>query len=91
MDEQLTQQLKHALSQKFARDLIVFLYREHEEGASFAGLKEMLFLHQDVEECQLEGLVNQRILEYDGWRYRLTPSARSLLDEMPDLLTKNLH
>lgn len=88
MDEKLKTQLERALNQKFSRDTILFLYREQEHGASFAGLKEMLFVHEEIEECQLEGLVKEEVLAYDGFRYRLSPSARKLLDQMPELLIK---
>ena len=68
------------------REILTFLYRDHPQGASFAGLKEMLFLHEAFEEARLQALVEERILGFDGTRYKIAADARQLLDRDPVIL-----
>lgn len=68
------------------REIITFLYRDHPQGASFEGLKEMLFLHDIFEESQLTQLADKTILVFDGKRYKVTADARQVLDRDPTIL-----
>ena len=68
------------------REILTFLYRDHPQGSSFEGLKEMLFLHENFHEERLEQLVDQKILAFDGTRYKLVADARQLLDRDPTIL-----
>ena len=68
------------------REILTFFYRDHPQGASFEGLKESLFLHDAFEELQLQQLVEQEVLIFDGKRYKLTAGARQVLDRDPTIL-----
>lgn len=68
------------------REILTFLYRDHPQGVSFAGLKEMLFLHESFEEDRLQQLVEGRILLFDGNRYKVAADARQVLDRDPTVL-----
>lgn len=68
------------------REILTFLYRDHPQGASLEGLKEMLFLHDAFEETQLQQLVDQKILASDGKRYKIAAGARVILDRDPLIL-----
>ena len=68
------------------REILTFLYRDHPQGASFEGLKEMLFLHEDFEEPRLTKLVEEKILTFDGQRYKVAADARQVLDRDPTIL-----
>lgn len=67
-------------------EVITFLYRDHPQGASFEGLKEMLFLHDAFEESQLTQLVEHDIVTFDGTRYTLSAEARQMLDRDATIL-----
>jgi len=62
------------------REVLTFLYRDHPQGASFEGLKEMLFLHETFEEAQLQDLVEQKVLGFDGKKYTIAANTRQVLD-----------
>ncbi len=62
------------------REILTFLYRDHPQGASFEGLKEMLFIHDNFEESRLTQLVEEKVLIFDGNRYKIAAEARQVLD-----------
>lgn len=68
------------------REVLTFLYRDHPQGAAFEGLKEMLFLHETFGETRLQGLVDQKLLAFDGKRYTIAAEARQVLDRDPTIL-----
>ena len=68
------------------RELLTFLYRDHPQGASFEGLTEMLFLHEDFQDTRLQPLIEQKLLIFDGSRYKIAAEARQLLDRDPLIL-----
>jgi hypothetical protein len=85
-DAALRQRLADACQQVQIREILTFLYRDHPQGASFEGLKEMLFLHEDVKEEAMQQLVEGRILMFDGKRYKISAEARVILDRDPVIL-----
>ena len=86
MNAALRQRLADAAKDVQMREILTFLYRDHPQGASFEGLKEMLFLHEAFEEARLQELVNERLLAFDGTRYKIAANARQLLDRDPVIL-----
>ena len=86
MNPIIRQQLVTAASHIQTREVLTFLYRDHPQGASFEGLKEMLFLHEDFEESRLQRLVNEKVLMFDGTRYKICADARQILDRDPTIL-----
>ena len=68
------------------REIVTFLYRDHPQGASFEGLKEILFLHENFEEAGLARLVEDKILAFDGRRYIIAADARQVLARDPVIL-----
>ena len=86
MNREIRQRLAAAAQDVRTREILTFLYRDHPQGASFEGLKEMLFLHEDFKEDQLQQLTNDTILVVTGGRYKLSPSARQVLDRDPVIL-----
>jgi len=86
MNLPLRQQLVDIAKDIQVREIVTFLYRDHPSGASFEGLKEMLFLHEAFEEARLQRMVEQRILSFDGKRYMLSGEARQVLDRDPVIL-----
>ena len=86
MNPAIRQRLVAAASNVQLREILTFLYRDHPQGASFEGLKEMLFLHDDVQETPLQQLVQEKILTFDGTRYQVSAVARSVLDRDPVIL-----
>jgi hypothetical protein len=68
------------------REVLTFLYRDHPQGAPFEGLKEMLFLHDAFQEALLQQLVGERVLAFDGKRYKVAADARQVLDRDPTIL-----
>ncbi len=86
MDAQVRQALVTAASNVQLREILTFFYRDHPQGASFDGLKEMLFLHDAFDEAPLRQLVEQDILVMDKDKYRITRSARLILDRDPTIL-----
>ena len=86
MDLALRQRLVEAARSVQLREVLTFLYRDHPQGASLEGLKEMLFLHEDVTEARLQQLVDEHMLAFDGSRYKITSAARQVLDRDPTVL-----
>ena len=86
MNPELRARLSAAASDVQTREIITFFFRDQPSGASFEGLKEMLFLHDAFEESQLTQLVEQRILIFDGKRYKLSPDARQVLERDATIL-----
>jgi hypothetical protein len=86
MDPALRQRLADAAKDVRIREVLTFLYRDHPQGAEFEGLKEMLFLHEDFQEERLTALVEQRVLSFDGTRYKIAADARQVLDRDPVIL-----
>ena len=68
------------------REILTFIYRDHPQGAAFEGLKEMLFLHDHFAESRLTQLVEEKILAFDGKRYKIAADARQVLDRDPTIL-----
>ena len=86
MNTVMRQRLAGVAQDVQSREILTFFYRDHPQGASFEGLKETLFLHDAFEETQLQDLVGQRILTFDGKRYKLTADARQVLDRDSTIL-----
>ncbi|MBI3996625.1 MAG: hypothetical protein HY352_03095 [Candidatus Omnitrophica bacterium] len=86
MNAAIRQTLVEAARDVQIREIMTFLYRDHPQGASFEGVKEMLFLHDVFEESQLTRLVDQKILIFDGKRYKVTADVRQVLDRDPTIL-----
>lgn len=86
MDTAIRQRLVGVAQSVQMREILTFLYRDHPQGASFEGLKEMLFLHDAFEEAQLQALVTERILAFDGKRYKVSANTRQVLDRDPTIL-----
>lgn len=86
MNAAVRQQLVESTRDVQTREILTFLYRDQPHGASFEGLKEMLFLHDAFEETILQQLVQQHILAFDGKRYRIAAHARQVLDRDSTIL-----
>lgn len=86
MNAAIRQRLAAAAQDVRLREILTFLYRDHPQGASFEGLKEMLFLHEDFQESKLQQLVADKALAFDGSRYKIASEARQILDRDPVIL-----
>ena len=86
MNAAIRQRLAEAAKDVQMREILTFLYRDHPQGAPFEGLKEMLFLHDNFEEARLQQLVEDKILIFDGTRYKIAVTARQVLDRDPVIL-----
>ena len=86
MNPVLRQRFVDAAKDVQMREVLTFLYRDHPQGASCEGLKEMLFLHDAFEESRLQVLVTDRLLAFDGTRYKISADARQILDRDPIIL-----
>lgn len=86
MNMVIRQQLVEAAQDIQLREILTFLYRDHPHGASFEGLKEMLFLHDAFEEARLAHLAQSNVLVFDGTRFRITADTRQILDRDPTIL-----
>jgi len=86
MNPALRQRLAAAASDVQMREILTFLYRDHPQGASFEALKEMPFLHEAFEEAGLKRLAEEKILAFDGTRYKVSAQARQVLDRDPTIL-----
>lgn len=80
MNVALRQRLAAAAQDVRVREILTFLYRDHPQGASFEGLKEMLFLHEDFQEDRLQQLARDGMLIFAGSRYTISAEARQVLD-----------
>lgn len=86
MNAAIRQRLVEVTKDIQTREIITFLYRDHPQGASFEGLKEMLFIHESFEEARLQQLVAEKMLAFDGKRYTIAADARQVLDRDPTIL-----
>ena len=86
MNEDMRQRLVDAAGNIQMREILTLLYRDHPPGASFDGLKERLFLHEDFQEERLTDLVTKGILAFDGKRYKIAADARVVLDRDSTIL-----
>ena len=86
MNRAMRQQLVEAVKDVQVREILTFLYRDHPQGASFEGLKEMLFLHEAFPESRLQELADTKILMFDATRYKISADARQVLDRDPIVL-----
>jgi hypothetical protein len=86
MNAAIRQQLVASTRDVQMREVLTLLYRNHPQGASFEGIKEMLFLHDAFEETMLQQLVPQKILSFDGKRYKIAAEARQVLDRDATIL-----
>ncbi len=68
------------------REVLTYLYRDHPQGGSFEGLKDMLFLYDAFEESRLQELIGEKVLTFDGTRYKISADARQILDRDPTIL-----
>ena len=86
MNAAIRQRLVEASRETQTCEILTFIYRDHPQGGSFEGLKEMLFLHDAFQQAVLQALVEDRVLAFDGSRYKLTAEARQVLDRDPTIL-----
>lgn len=86
MNTAIRQRLVEITQDIQTREIITFLYRDHPQGAAFDGLKEMLFIHESFEEARLQQLVQEKLLAFDGKRYKIAADARQVLDRDPTIL-----
>ena len=86
MNPETRQRLLEAARDVQMREILTFLYRDHPQGSAFEALKEMLFLHDAFEEVRLQHLVEEKILAFDGSRYKISAEARQVLDRDPTIL-----
>ena len=68
------------------REVLTCLYRDHPQGVSFAGLKDMLLLHETFDEARLQHLVTERVLAFGGNRYIIAADTRQILDRDSTIL-----
>ena len=86
MNSTIRQRLVEAAKDIQMREVLTFLYRDHPQGASCEGLKEMLFLHEDFDESRLKQLVEGKAIAFNGSRYKIAADARQVLDRDPVIL-----
>ena len=86
MNLEIRQRLVDTTKDIQTREILTFLYRDHPQGASFEGLKEMLFLHEDFTEDRLQELAADGLLVANDGRYKISPSVRQVLDRDPVIL-----
>ena len=86
MNPLIRQRLVEVTKNIQTREILTFLYRDHPQGASFEALQEMLFLHENFEETRLKTLVEDKLLVFDGKRYKVAADARQVLDRDPTIL-----
>ncbi|HEX9779999.1 MAG TPA: hypothetical protein VGB20_02155 [bacterium] len=90
MDTGIRQRLVQEIADIQMREILTFFFRDHPEGAEFEALKEMLFLHESFEESRLSELVGEKVLAFDGRRYKLSTGARQVLERDPTILLDEL-
>ncbi len=86
MDVAFRQRLVEVTQDVQVREILTLLYRDHPQGSAFEGLKEMLFIHEDFQETRLQQLVEEKILAFDGTRYKISVDARQILDRDSTIL-----
>jgi hypothetical protein len=86
MNNAVRQRLSQVAQDIQMREILTFIYRDQPQGASFQDLKETLFLHDRFEEGALAALMNDRVLAFDGSRYKISTEARQALDRDPTIL-----
>ncbi len=86
MNLALRQRLVDAARNVQLREILTFLYRDHPQGTSLAGLTDLLFLREDFDEGVLKALVDDKALVFDGTRYKVSGDARQILDRDPTIL-----
>ena len=86
MNAAIRQRLSEATRDVRIREILTCLYRDHPQGESFEGLKETLFLHEDVQEASVQRLVDEQALVFDGTRYKISADARQVLDRDATIL-----
>ena len=86
MNAALRQRLVEVAQDVQIREILTFFYRDQPQGGSFEGLKEMLFIHENFEEARLQQLVEDKILAFDGTRYKISVDTRQILDRDPVIL-----
>lgn len=86
MNAEIRQRLASAAKDVRIREILTLLYRGQPQGATFEGLKEMLYLHDDFKEESLKELADGKVLILSGEKYKLTPIARQILDRDPVIL-----
>ena len=86
MNPAIRQRLADIAKDVQVREVLTCLYRDHPQGVSFEGLKDMLFLHDAFEDARLQELVTERLLAFDGRRYTIAAEARQVLDRDPTIL-----
>ena len=86
MNAAIRQKLSQAAQDVQIREILTVVYRDQPQGASLETLKEMLFLHEQFDESPLTQLVSDRVLAFDGNRYKVSTEARQVLDRDPTIL-----
>lgn len=86
MNAAIRQQLVETTQDILLREVLTVLYRDHPHGASFDELRQLLFLHDGFEEARLQRLAAEKLLAFDGKRYKLAADARQVLDRDPTIL-----
>lgn len=86
MNTAIRHRLAQAAQDVQVREILTVIYRDHPQGASFEALKELLFLHDKFDEANLTDLVTDRVLSFDGNRYKISSEARQVLDRDPTIL-----
>ena len=86
MNPVMRKRLADAAKDVQTREILTVFYRDQPQGVSFEGVKDTLFLHDAFEESQLQDLMAQQILSFDGKRYKLTAEARQVFDRDPTIL-----
>ena len=86
MNAAIRQRMASAAKDVRTREILTLLYRDQPQGASFEGLKETLYLHEDFKEESLKALADGQVLILSGEKYKLTPAARQILDRDPVIL-----
>lgn len=86
MDLALRTRLADAAEDVQMRETLTFLYRDHPQGAAYDVLQETLFLHNGFDEARLQALVGEKILSFDGAKYKISAEARQILDRDPVIL-----
>ncbi|GEM_PF-2375527 len=82
----LRQRLAEAAKDIQMREALTYLYRDQPQGASFESLQETLCLHNGFDAARMQALIEEKILSFDGTRYKISADARQILDRDPVIL-----